>query len=138
MESIISKITCDGQNILLYSNWGDQIHLCIKFQEIIFIHAKVKLCRKSLTKMEFSIKRTCRSNGRVDKLAIDKLFVSINWTSINRLSINCLTPIFCARMYLSRFSFSSSDWMRLCYDKRCNRTPFEFIGKIFWLYNWNR
>ncbi len=52
---------------------GTQIYLYSKFQEIIFIRAKVKLCRKSLMKIELSIKWTCLSNVRVDKLSNSRL-----------------------------------------------------------------
>jgi hypothetical protein len=60
VKSFISKTTCDRQKFFHIRTEGTQIYSYTKFQEIIFIRAKVKLCQKSLMKMELSIKWTCR------------------------------------------------------------------------------
>jgi hypothetical protein len=61
VKSIISKTTCDRKkNSFIFELRGPKYIRIQSFNKSIFIHDKVKLCRKSLMKMEFSIKWTCQ------------------------------------------------------------------------------
>jgi hypothetical protein len=58
VKSIILKTTCDRQKFFNIRTEGTKSIRKQSFKKLNFIHDKVKLCRKSLMKMELSIKWT--------------------------------------------------------------------------------